>query len=75
MQALGLLAAIAYVFPISLGMFLIIKATVGLRIVPEVEDSGIDAVYHGMESYPEFTSSDAPALGLDTFGAELAGAD
>ena len=74
-QALGVLAATAYVFPVSLGMFALIKLTVGLRIAPEIEESGIDAVYHGMESYPEFTGSDLPELDMDTFGVELAGAD
>jgi len=75
-QALGVLAATAYVFPLSLGMFALIKVLVGLRIAPEIEDSGIDAVYHGMESYPEFTgSTDLPGFDLDTLGTELAGAD
>ena len=53
-QAVGVLAAIAFVFPIALLMFTIIKATIGLRVSPEVETAGIDLAYHGIESYPEF---------------------
>jgi Amt family ammonium transporter len=53
-QSLGLVAVIAFVFPISLLMFLGIKFLVGLRVSPEVESAGIDLYYHGIESYPEF---------------------
>ncbi len=53
-QLLGILACIAFVFPVSILMFLILKHTIGLRIPAEVEASGIDLFYHGIESYPEF---------------------
>jgi Amt family ammonium transporter len=53
-QSLGLVAVIAFVFPISLLLFLGIKFLVGLRVSPEVESAGIDLYYHGIESYPEF---------------------
>lgn len=56
-QALGLLAATAFVFPLSLVMFVAIKAIFGLRVTPEVEATGIDAHYHGTTSYPEFVSA------------------
>jgi Amt family ammonium transporter len=56
-QILGVAAAIAYVFPVSLVMFVAIKQFHGLRVPPEVEKAGIDGFYHGTESYPEFTSS------------------
>jgi Amt family ammonium transporter len=56
-QALGVAAAIVFVFPVSLAMFYAIKKTVGLRIPAEIEKAGIDGFYHGMYSYPEFTSS------------------
>jgi len=55
-QALGVLAATAFVFPVSLLMFYGIKVFFGLRVPAEVERVGIDAFYHGMTSYPEFTS-------------------
>jgi Amt family ammonium transporter len=55
-QAIGVAAAIAFVFPVSLVMFLAIKQFHGLRVPIEVEQTGIDGFYHGMSSYPEFTS-------------------
>lgn len=54
-QALGSLSAIAFVFPVSLLMFFLIKKFLGLRVAPEVEESGIDVPYHGVASYPEFS--------------------
>jgi Amt family ammonium transporter len=57
-QALGVLAAIAFVFPLSYGMFVAIKNIFGLRVSPEIEAEGIDEYYHGMTSYPEFTNDD-----------------
>jgi len=56
-QALGVAAAIAFVFPVSLLMFRLIDMTIGLRVPEEVERAGIDGFYHGMTSYPEFSSS------------------
>jgi Amt family ammonium transporter len=53
-QALGIAACIAFVFPIAYVLFLVIKRTVGLRVTPEVETAGIDVAYHGIGSYPEF---------------------
>jgi ammonium transporter, Amt family len=55
-QAVGVAAATAFVFPVSLVMFLAIKQFHGLRVPIEVEQTGIDGFYHGMSSYPEFTS-------------------
>lgn len=57
-QALGILACIAFVAPASLLMFAVIKRTIGLRVSPAVEAAGIDLAYHGIESYPEFTNDD-----------------
>ena len=57
-QAVGILACIAFVLPASLLMFTVIKRTIGLRVSPEVEAAGIDLAYHGIESYPEFTNDD-----------------
>jgi Amt family ammonium transporter len=56
-QAIGVGAAILFVFPTSLLMFYIIKVTVGLRIPAAIERAGIDGFYHGMSSYPEFAST------------------
>jgi len=58
-QALGVLSATAFVFPLALLTFVIIKKVNGLRVKPEVEQSvgGIDAAYHGAPSYPEFVET------------------
>ncbi|MBN1231678.1 MAG: ammonium transporter [Anaerolineales bacterium] len=53
-QAIGIISCVAFVFPIAYLLFLGIKATIGLRVSPEVEESGIDVAYHGIGSYPEF---------------------
>lgn len=54
-QVIGVLAACAYVFPVSMVMFYAIKRFAGLRVAPEIERAGIDGFYHGTTSYPEFT--------------------
>ncbi len=56
-QAAGVVAATLFVFPASLLMFYAIKTFFGLRVPEDVERAGIDGFYHGMSSYPEFTSS------------------
>ena len=56
-QLLGVLAAIVFVFPVSLLMFYAMKFTIKLRVPAEVERAGLDGVHHGMSSYPEFGSS------------------
>jgi ammonium transporter, Amt family len=60
-QALGIAACIAWTLPLSFLMFYVIKKTIGLRVAPEVEESGIDIPYHGIESYPEWDSSEVIA--------------
>ncbi|MFN2204858.1 MAG: hypothetical protein ACK2UT_03000, partial [Candidatus Promineifilaceae bacterium] len=59
---LGLVAAIAWTLPLSFLMFYVIKKTIGLRVAPEVEVSGIDMPYHGIESYPEWDSREEIAV-------------
>jgi len=57
------IAAFAFVFPLSLLTFYLIKKYARLRISAEVEEQGIDMTYHGVAAYPEF----APE-GLDMAG-------
>jgi Amt family ammonium transporter len=45
--------AFAFVFGMSYATFAAIKATLGLRVSDEQEDSGLDIVEHGMYGYPE----------------------
>lgn len=56
-QVVGLLAATLWTLPMAFLMFYIIRRTIGLRVSAEIEASGIDMAYHGIESYPEFESS------------------
>ena len=65
-QAIGILACIAFVFPVSLLLFVVIKNTIGLRIPPEVEATGIDLHYHGIESYPEFAGVELHGITIST---------
>ena len=45
----------AFVFIASLVVWLILKATIGLRVSDEQEDMGLDISEVGMEAYPEFS--------------------
>ena len=53
-QALGIAAAFLWAFPTAFLMFKLIDKTIGLRVSPEEEMSGLDIGEHGMEAYPEF---------------------
>jgi Amt family ammonium transporter len=58
-QAIGIVAIGVFTVVASLGVFALIKATVGLRISDEAEAMGIDQEELGMEAYPEFGPSPA----------------
>jgi Amt family ammonium transporter len=53
-QALGLVAVGAFTFTASFAALWLMKATVGIRVDPEVETAGLDVSEHGMWGYPEF---------------------
>ena len=53
-QLLGILAVAAFVFPISLLIWLSIKHTFGIRVSLEEEINGLDIGEHGNSAYPEF---------------------
>src|SRR5262245_20899699 len=53
-QALGLVAVGAVPFTASFLVLWLMKATVGIRTEPEVENLGLDVSEHGMWGYPEF---------------------
>lgn len=55
-QALGVIAIGAFVFVISLVVWAVLKATVGIRVDEEAEINGLDMAELGMEAYPEFTN-------------------
>ena len=51
-QALGALAVFGFSFTVALGIFYLIKATVGLRVSAEEELEGLDIGEHGASAYP-----------------------
>ncbi len=53
-QLLGVLSVFAWTFITCLGLFTLIKKTVGLRVKPEEELRGLDIGEHGVESYSGF---------------------
>jgi len=53
-QIVGFAAIGAFVFVVSLVVWLILKATVGIRVSEEAEIMGLDTSELGMEAYPEF---------------------
>lgn len=52
-QAAAVGLTFAAVFVLSFATFLLIKATVGLRVDDETEEAGLDIAEHGMYGYPE----------------------
>lgn len=55
-QAVGVIAIGGFVFLVSLAVWAILKAVVGIRVDEEAEINGLDMSELGMEAYPEFTS-------------------
>ncbi len=55
-QLIGAIAIFAWVFIVSLIVWLIIKAVMGVRVSEEEEYEGVDVVECGLEAYPEFTN-------------------
>ncbi|MFZ5974198.1 MAG: ammonium transporter [Bacillota bacterium] len=53
-QAVGVLAVAAWTLATGAVLFFGIKKTVGLRVKPEDEITGLDQSEHGMASYPDF---------------------
>jgi Amt family ammonium transporter len=53
-QVVGVLLVGAYVAPVSALFWLLIKATVGLRVSPQEEIDGLDIHEHGNEAYHGF---------------------
>lgn len=63
-QAMGVAAGFLWAFPVSLGIFLAIKHTIGLRVSEEEEMAGLDICEHGMHAYPpSFVADGASGMG------------
>ena len=56
-QFVGVAAIGAFVFVVSLVVWVILNATMGLRVSEEAEINGLDIAELGMEAYPEFSTS------------------
>lgn len=55
-QLVGVVAVGAFTFVISWVIWIIINATIGIRVSYEEEIQGLDIAEHGMEGYPDFES-------------------
>ena len=53
-QVIGVGAYGAFAFVAALLIFLLLKASMGLRVSPEEERIGLDVAEHGMEAYGGF---------------------
>jgi Amt family ammonium transporter len=62
-QAVAVLAVIAWVFVTSIIVFWIINKTIGMRVSPEEEEAGLDISEHGMYGYPEQFIPEAELVG------------
>jgi Amt family ammonium transporter len=54
-QITGIIVVGAFVFVASLIVWVILKATMGIRVSEEAEITGLDKTELGMEAYPEFS--------------------
>ncbi len=70
-QALGIVACIAWAFPMAMGLFYLTKRTIGLRVSPEVEATGLDFPQHGLESYPEFDGIELRGIQVRDWGVDV----
>ncbi|MDH4108513.1 MAG: ammonium transporter [Gammaproteobacteria bacterium] len=57
-QLLGLLCIVGWVFVTSIGVWLALRYTVGVRVDEQTEYEGVDLHECGLEAYPEFTTAD-----------------
>ena len=55
-QIIGALTIFVWVFVASYIVWSILKATMGIRVSPEEEETGVDVGETGMDAYPEFTA-------------------
>jgi len=58
-QLIGAFTIFAWVFVVSLVVWAILKAAIGIRVTEEEEFEGVDLSECGLEAYPDFTSQRA----------------
>jgi Amt family ammonium transporter len=56
-QLIGVGACAAYVFVLAAAAWLLLKFTMGIRVSPEEEMTGLDIGEHGNEAYPNFVKT------------------
>ncbi len=71
-QAVGVVAVGAFVFVASILSWLLIKATLGIRVSPQEEIEGLDVGEHGNHAYPDYVTIDYANAALDLDGIDLA---
>ncbi len=57
-QALGVLSVGAFVFPLTLLVWVALKKTMGIRVSLKEEIEGLDIGEHGNQGYPDFVTTD-----------------
>ncbi len=57
-QIVGILSIFGWAFGVSLVVWLILKAVMGIRVSEEEEYEGVDLSECGLEAYPEFTQAE-----------------
>ena len=70
-QMIGILACFAWTFPMAYIVFKCIDLTIGLRVSAEEEIEGLDAIEHGGNAYPDFTTINHGSMGSSTSGPGL----
>ncbi|MGE0448782.1 MAG: ammonium transporter [Vicinamibacterales bacterium] len=60
-QLIGIVSVGAFTFICSMAAWLLIKATMGIRVSPEEEMEGLDTGEHGMEAYAGFVQQELSA--------------
>ena len=70
-QLIGVVAVAAYVAVVMAAVFVIIKATIGLRVTAEEEIAGLDVVEHGLPPY----TNDFKAMFETAYHTSLCDAD
>lgn len=62
-QAIGIVACFLWTFPVAFILFKLVDKTIGLRVSKEEELEGLDAVEHGGNAYPDFTTINHGSFG------------
>jgi Amt family ammonium transporter len=56
-QLVGVAAVGGFTFVVALGVWYLLKVTLGIRVSPEEELEGLDVGEHGMSAYPDFAAA------------------